>query len=185
MIDDIYVFDNIIDKNHQKHYQNLLFKKIRWKFEVDVTNPKNEQQRPGFSYVYMKDGVIYKYHDHMMDLLNAACDKINFKREDCLQGRSFLQLPLNLKDRSLDAPHIDADRDHLVILYYVNDSDGDTVIYNEKFIDYDNKPNLKNLTVLKRVSPKAGRVVMFNGRHFHTAQQPEHNVRCIINYNVI
>ena len=88
----------------------------------------------------------------MMDLLNAACNKIEFqKRNDCLQGRSFLQLPLNLKDRSLDAPHIDADRDHLVILYYVNDSDGDTVIYNEKFISEDKTPNLKNLTELKRV----------------------------------
>lgn len=160
MIDDIYVFDNIIDKNHQKHYQNLLFKKIRWKFEVDVTNPKNEQRRPGFSYVYMKDGVIYKYHDHMMDLLNAACDKINFKREDCLQGRSFLQLPLNLKDRSLDAPHIDADRDHLVILYYVNDSDGDTLLFNDK------------LDIIRRVKPKKGRMLLFEGNTLHTSSHP-------------
>jgi len=121
----------------------------------------------------------------MMDLLNAACNKINFKRKDCLQGRSFLQLPLNLKDRSLDAPHIDADRDHLVILYYVNDSDGDTVIYKNKFTGYNEIPKFNELEELKRVTPKAGRVVMFNGRHYHTAQQPEHNVRCIINYNVI
>ena len=121
----------------------------------------------------------------MCKIIDAACDKINFKRKDCLQGRSFLQLPLNLKDRRLDAPHIDADKDHLVILYYVNDSDGDTVIYKNHFVNNDTTPKFEELEEIKRVTPKSGRVVMFNGRHWHTSCQPEHNVRCVVNYNVV
>tara|TARA_Y100000004_G_C8748831_1_gene341485 strand:- start:43 stop:603 length:561 start_codon:yes stop_codon:yes gene_type:complete len=186
MIDDILVFDNIIDSKSQKEIQDIVFNKVKWTFVADVTNPqKNQQQRPGFLYNYMKENIVYKYHNDMIKILDAACNKINFKRNDCLQGRSFLQLPLNLKDRRLDAPHIDANKDHLVILYYVNDSDGDTVIYKNKFISEDKTPKFDELEEWKRVTPKSGRVVMFNGKHWHTAQQPEHNVRCIINYNVV
>ena len=186
MIDDILVFDNIIDSKSQKEIQDIVFNKVKWTFVADVTNPqKNQQQRPGFLYNYMKENIVYKYHNDMIKILDAACNKINFKRNDCLQGRSFLQLPLNLKDRRLDAPHIDANKDHLVILYYVNDSDGDTVIYKNKFISEDKTPKFEELEEWKRVTPKSGRVVMFNGKHWHTAQQPEHNVICIINYNVV
>ena len=118
MIDDILVFDNIIDSKSQKEIQDIVFNKVKWTFVADVTNPqKNQQQRPGFLYNYMKENIVYKYHNDMIKILDAACNKINFKRNDCLQGRSFLQLPLNLKDRRLDAPHIDANKDHLVILY--------------------------------------------------------------------
>ena len=39
-------------------------------------------------------------------------------------------------------------------------------------------------TMKKKVSPKQGRVVLFDGRHFHTAEQPNHNLRCIVNYDL-
>ena len=39
-------------------------------------------------------------------------------------------------------------------------------------------------TLKKKVSPKQGRVVLFDGIHWHTAQQPNHNVRCIVNYDL-
>jgi len=186
MIDDIYIFDNIIDSKAQKHIQDIIFKEIRWQFIPDVTKPDNKQQRPGFSYHFITDKTnVFDYHKDVLKIIDAACQKINFKRQDCLQGRSFLQLPLNLKDKRLDAPHVDADIDHLVVLYYVNDSDGDTVIYENLFEGYDNVPHFNELKEKKRVTPKAGRVVIFNGKHWHTSNQPEHNVRCIINYNLV
>ena len=187
MIDDIFVFDDIISLDSQKFIQDIIFKKIRWQFISDVTKPDNKQQRPGFNYRFITNSEnIYEWHgDVCTHIIDKASDKIKFKRNDCLQGRSFLQLPLNLKDRSIDAPHVDADIDHLVVLYYVIDSDGDTVIYKNKFEGYDNVPKIKELKELKRVAPKAGRVVMFNGKHWHSSFQPEHNVRCVINYNVI
>ena len=186
MIDSIYIFDNIIDKQSQTKIQHLLFDKVRWQFIADVTKPDNKQQRPGFSYHFITDKTnVFDYHKDVLKIIDAACQKINFKRQDCLQGRSFLQLPLNLKDRSIDAPHVDADVEHLVVLYYVNDSDGDTVIYENKFQGYDKVPHFDDLVEKKRVTPKAGRVVIFNGKHWHTSCQPEHNVRCIINYNLV
>ena len=186
MIDDIYIFDDIIDSKAQNKIQDIIFNKIRWQFIPDVTKPDNKQQRPGFNYRFITNAEnIYEWHTDMCEILDAACNKINFTRNDCLQGRSFLQLPLNLKDRSIEAPQVDADIDHMVILYYVNDSDGDTVIYENKFKGYDKVPHISDLKIKKRVTPKAGRVVMFDGKHWHSSYQPEHNIRCVVNYNVI
>ena len=186
MIDGVYIFDDIIDKKAQEHIQDITFNKIRWQFIPDVTKPDNKQQRPGFNYRFITNSEnVYEWHTDMMNIIHEACFKISFNINDCLQGRSFLQLPLNLKDRTVDVPHVDADIDHLVVLYYVNDSDGDTIIYENMFEGYDKVPEFNKLVEKKRVSPKAGRVVLFNGRHWHTSCQPEHNVRCVINYNVV
>ena len=185
MIDDIFIFDNIIDSKAQKQIQHIVFDKIRWQFIADVTNPNNKQQRPGFSYHFLKDNkTVFDYHSDMIQMIDAACDKINFKREDCLQGRSFLQLPLNLKDRSIDVPHVDADIEHLVILYYVNDSDGDTIIYDYKSKNENDIPYFENIKEQKRIKPKQGRVVVFDGLYWHTAEQPRNDIRCIININL-
>ena len=53
------------------------------------------------------------------------------------------------------------------------------------FESYDNIPRQNELIELKRVTPKAGRVVIFNGRHWHTSNQPEYDIRCVVNYNVV
>ena len=95
-----------------------------------------------------------------------------------IKGRSFLQLPINYNGERIDTPHIDIVDDHFVILYYVCDSDGDTIIYNEKV-------KSDNYTIQKRISPKQGRVVLFDGSYYHTAEQPTDNIRCVVNYDLI
>ena len=67
---------------------------------------------------------------------------------------------------------------HYVVLYYVLDSDGDTIIYNEQ-------EESETYTIKERVTPKQGRVVIFDGRFYHTAEQPRHNTRCILNYDLL
>ena len=67
-----------------------------------------------------------------LDLIKASCSKLKIKEVDALQGRSFLQLPTNIKKRMLIVLILDMQFQHFVMLYYVCDSDGDTIIYNEK-----------------------------------------------------
>ena len=94
-----------------------------------------------------------------------------------IKGRSFLQLPINFKGEREDTPHVDIVDDHFVILYYVCDSDGDTIIYNEQV-------KSDRYTVQKRITPKQGRVVLFDGSYYHTAEQPLNNIRCVVNYDL-
>ena len=40
-------------------------------------------------------------------------------------------------------------------------------------------------TIKKSVKPKQGRVAIFDGRYYHTANQPNKDIRCVINYNLV
>jgi hypothetical protein len=160
---------------------------IRTRCSSSVDNPF--QKRPGFKHHFVSpDGVERsKFHKDMMPIIESSLEKINFKKSyNVTQGRAFLQVPLNLSDRHIvDTPHVDSQSPHLVVLYYVVDNEAKTIIYENKFEGYDKRPNIKELKVKKMIVPKQGRVVMFNGNHWHTAEQPENNIRAIINYNVV
>ena len=78
-----------------------------------------------------------------------------------------------------DSAHVDLNYRHLVVLYYVINSEGDTVISEQK--DY----NEGRFRIQKRVTPKMGRYVVFDGRFWHYAYQPDESKRCIINYNLV
>ena len=91
----------------------------------------------------------------------------------------FIMRELNLKSKDDDTPHIDLDEGdrHIVVLYYVVTSDGDTVIYNQR-------TESDVYTVKQKVTPKQGRVVIFDGGLYHTAQEAINTVRCIAYYNL-
>lgn len=77
-------------------------------------------------------------------------------------------------------PHVDSDQEHHVFLYYVNDSDGDTFFFNETYGSFNE--NIEELTLNTRISPKAGRGVVFDGRIYHASSSPvDSEYRCILN----
>ena len=165
-------------------------KDFPWYYTEDVTgaNDHDSQHRTalGHDYVFLdsEDNLtgerISEFHYLFLPMLEDVCKKMNVENVNVLQGRSFLQFPLRLKDKTVDTPHIDLETiRHFVVLYYVCDSDGDTIIYNER-------KESKTYTVKQKVTPKQGRVVLFDGGLMHTAEQPiNSNVRCIVNYDLI
>ena len=202
MIDNIYVFDDIIEKPYQELIKETLLggdkpptvdtvdELFPWYYTSDVTDASLEgpfQGRFGFGHEYVtaEEGVISNFHNLFLGLIKNSCKKLKIKKVDVLQGRSFLSTPTNIPRDDVDTPHYDMDAPHFVMLYYVNDSDGDTIIYNEKTKFGACYPdNEMNFTIKKKVSPKQGRVVLFDGIHYHTAEQPNHNLRGIVNYDL-
>ena len=69
------------------------------------------------------------------------------------------------------------------IIYYVNESDGDTIIYNEKEVFKDTS----KYTIRQKISPKKGRMVFIKGDLFHSASNPssQYLKRVVINYNLM
>ena len=205
MIDDIYVFDDIIEKPYQELIKETLIGRdapptidkvedpFPWYYISDITddefaNGDTFQGRFGFTHQYVtpEDGIVSDFHNLFSGLIKNSCKKLKIKKVDVLQGRSFLSTPTNIPREDVDTPHYDMNAPHFVMLYYVCDSDGDTLIYNEKTKFAACYPDSEmKFTLKKKVSPKQGRVVLFDGRHFHTSEQPNHNLRCIVNYNLI
>ena len=190
----ILVIDDFIDKNYQEDIKDILLGKeewgellFPWHYIDDVTDAFTEdnQGRPGLSHVYIEyndDGssdLVSDFHDLFIPMLELACGILEVPSAKIIQGRSFLQFPLNLESTDDDTPHIDLDEGdrHIVVLYYVVTSDGDTVIYNER-------TESDTYTVKQKVTPKQGRVVIFDGGLYHTAQQALKKIRCIVNYNL-
>jgi len=81
--------------------------------------------------------------------------------------------------------HTDAKYAHNVLLYYVNDSDGDTFMYNEVHeIGSDEIPT--DFTLHSRYTPKQGDAVLFDGLRYHSSSKPkEHSKRIIINIDFL
>jgi hypothetical protein len=110
-----------------------------------------------------------------------------FAIQNNINNKKVVRAKCNLttitKEKKPSWPHVDGRDDHYVFLYYVNDSDGDTVIYNQEFVDKQYKQ--EDMTIFKQISPKAGSAIFFNGKYFHTYYSPQkNNIRCVINMNL-
>lgn len=75
-------------------------------------------------------------------------------------------------------PHVDVvDSGYYSLIYYVNDSDGDTVLFNE-FHNHGHN----NLTELARITPKQGSALLIPSHLFHSSSCPiETRKRMVIN----
>ncbi len=76
-----------------------------------------------------------------------------------------------------NAPHVDDDVPMETLLYYVNDSDGDTFIFNNE------TKNENLLSIDHRVSPKKGRAILFDSRILHAGSPPtKTETRIVLNF---
>lgn len=89
-------------------------------------------------------------------------------------------------------PHVDMEANtRYTALLYMNESDGDTVIYNETYDincgmpSYDYYKSIKdNISVALTVSPKPNRLVVFDSNRYHASTSPiAHPNRIVINFN--
>ncbi len=88
-------------------------------------------------------------------------------------------------------PHVDFSQPHHTAVYYVNDSDGDTVVFNERVdevsversADY---ANAGRFTIAGTVPPKKGKMCAFDGRHYHASSSPTQSAKRIaITFNFV
>lgn len=193
MIPQPIIINDIVPEVISDKIEEVLLTEADWHFISDVTFGSGNDYRltPAFGHVFINS----EWPDHkdpflslVMPVLEASCEKINFKMHSLIKARSFLQVPLhdNFTTTKLDALHVDQPYPHLVVLYYVMDSDGDTILVNHK---REGAPmyhlEAADYPELIRVTPKKGRVVIFDGDYYHTAEQPRNNLRCIVNFNVL
>ena len=185
----IYLLDDAIDTYTATKIEKTLFDlKFPWHFTPDTSygDANQYQQRPGFLHWFVKDGNKSAHLSLIEPLITNGAIAIGLKEVDVMQIRSFLQLPLSesFTGIDIDTPHIDLFEPHWVMLYYVVDNDAETVIYSNKMKSRNDIPTDKDLRECLRIQPKKGRMVIFDGMHWHTSEQPKTGVRAIININI-
>lgn len=196
MIDKPIILDDAISKRYQKELETLFLSSgnLPWYYQQDITYSPNTieslgvEPQFGFSHLMYDDLGNVKSRDLfniVLPLVYEACDKINYDFKRIGRARSFLQTPTRKSEYEINHPHVDLPHPHLVLLYYVNDSDGDTVLFNETYEDIpESDVSLNKLNEMTRCSPKQGRVLFFNGKHYHSSSRPLNKHRCIINVDI-
>lgn len=193
MIEKPVIIDDVIDKAYQGVVVENFVQHAPWYFVSDITFSRGSTHRktPALSHLFIdleRGFTNYDYYDMIAPIAYEACKHINFKIHQITKARSFLQMPLSesFTSTDVDALHVDLPYQHLVVLYYVYDSDGDTIIVDHKREDaVDFNLDVNDFPELIRVTPKAGRCVIFDGDYYHTAEQPKHNLRAIINFDIL
>lgn len=120
-------------------------------------------------------------HDLGTNILNTFVKKHGIEIKEILRIKANI---LNKTDKQnhIHPPHVDMTIPHLVLLYYVNDSDGDTVIFNQKYSSQQDP----TLTVNQTIAPKAGAAIVFDGLTYHSSSSPQYTgERIVLNINFI
>jgi hypothetical protein len=137
---------------------------------------------PGFPW-YFQDNVIY-FNSEVRSQVGNLFMPFAFQVKDYLKASEIMRVRLDMTvynpDTRMHGPHIDYnDTPHYSAVYYINDSDGPTVLFNEK-------QGQDSLTIKETIDPKPNRLLLFDGSYIHTGYSPSrHNSRVLINSNYI
>ena len=183
---DIKVFDDLLDDEVAKKIEDD-FDKCPWNVAGNIVSLSNIALEKYKHKSNVKDYIKFVHDFYELDsqsdntkiadiVLDAFLKHSNIKNINLLRAKANMQTQFTGNNSNIhNTPHVDfLDMPHHVLIYYVNDSDGDTIFF-------DNKEN-----EIQRVKPKRGRYAFFNGNILHAGCNPiKSNYRIIINYNMI
>lgn len=202
----ILVIDDLLPLNIIKNFNLTLGQNLEWVVKLEETTSKyNNNDLKNVSNVYEQFQFVHNerrteisneintesthfiYFPLMTWILNSGYS---------LEYHQIQRCKVNLQTRALEDtkgkfnhPHTDVKiddgvKDKYTAIYYVNDSDGDTYFFNENQTFANDLNNLDKLTLMGRVSPKAGRLVVFPPNIVHAGAHPiDSDYRLVINYN--
>lgn len=185
------IFDDIADLNTTKEfYQSVMQNDFPWFFSscvnpsLEVTRTRSEKpyfisptrfnlDQKVMSHMAWIDGMpnSVKYADRVKHYVDDFCSKVGITYDVIIRAQFNLLFrhPSNLPS----CPHVDQTCDHGVLLFYLHDGDGETIILD----DYANE--------IDKVMPKENRVLVFDGTQLHSGGCPQHiETRVVLNVNL-
>ena len=185
------VIENFLPQSYQDELESVLTRyDFPWYYQPNITSGKPKIQNEMFKYSH---GFTHQFYHQEHGVQSAFWGLVqNFQhfvpQQYNVQGYYRLKANLTVPvegwtTNTVQEPHIDMPIPHLVCLYYVNDSDGDTFFFDQIF---DQKREPDDFTVYKRIAPKKGTAVIFDGLRYHGSNNPiEYQNRFIINAGLI
>lgn len=171
----IQVIDNSIPQEQQDFFEAITLGKVN-NIEIDPLiefkckyEPTAKDKPLSLKHILKSSAALSIHLDNFSKIATSLFPNL----QDILFARIFLTFPYKTKLLYHD-PHIDLNFPHIGLIYYINDSDGDTIFFEDDYA-----------TQIKSVTPKKGRSVLFNGNIPHAAGIPTLGPRCIVNFNLI
>jgi antitoxin component YwqK of YwqJK toxin-antitoxin module len=180
----INIIEDVVAKEYQIYLNSLLNGELSLYYNLttcvkgdDVKPDDNVKDVPQYTHTFIRDGNITSDCWKIFEPI-----KYNFMAKTGLGlNKKLIQVKLNFNpqdtsflDNQYFMPHIDRIDKGITGIYYMNNSDGDTLFF-------DNDGN-----ITERFTPKQGTMVFFDNTIFHAGQPPRKNLyRSIVNFNWI
>ena len=184
----VYIFENIVSPITQQIIKDEIFSlSFPWILLDNITNSEDKESTYyGLNHTFLaKDkGVLKPIFPYLLPIVTGCVDRLglHYSMQNIEAGRVFLQLPTS--ESRTNTPHVDMPTPHWVFLYYVNDSDGDTVFFERKTAwDEPMEYGEQKFIEVNRITPKQGTVVVFDGSIYHASSSPTQNKRCVVNFD--
>lgn len=197
----IKIIDNFLPQRYIDEIERICYSQdMTWTYCSDTiytTPDKNNIWDKQLSHVLFLDGKSTSEHyKFFMPILFLLEKELGF------QIKQLLRLKINLTTTIPDSnllflPHIDSGdiEPYLAAILYINDSDGDTVIYENSISDrsilgddrqyqeyLENRKKTEKFVVKERIEFKRNRIAIFDGSHLHEAKWPtKHKDRIVLN----
>jgi len=207
MKEEVYTINGLIPQNYSNYLKNLFLSSNIWGIGEGISqtapteakiysNIQNQVYDKGQLSCHMfENGIIqHNLFFQVIPLLGYIQEYFGYSYSyDVIRVKANLKHSVSSEYRGMfNPPHVDfsdAPLNSFTILYYLNDSDGDTIIFDEfdKPAIYD--PSIKediDFPILQTISPEQGRLVIFPTRQFHSANFPiDSPLRSVINFNIV
>jgi hypothetical protein len=136
----------------------------------------------------------HELYNELFLLVESFAKKNNLEVLDIIRMKFNLMINSKSIKNQTNSPHIDwtrkffkpdqygPDVKYFSLICYINDSDGSTIFYNEKYP----VKNFKELSIKEKIDPKAGRAIFFEGDQYHSSSFPNnYNKRMVLNINLV
>jgi len=191
----IKVVENVIEKQYQDELENVfLSADFSWFLNRKTATPGSDRtwfDAPSvfdslqFTHTIVRDGSI---SSNIFNTLTKLCNNIAIKESihtfNMHRVKANLTMPQqDFKKGMYKPPHTDTHESNCITaIYYVNDSDGDTLFFDS----HEKMQENNDFTILKTVSPKKGSLVYFPSNIVHSSEYPVNSLmRCVINFNFL
>lgn len=174
------IIDKLLGENH---YHNILTRidgpTTPW-FRGEHTATEEDQQlayHSSFANLVFKkeNGPMGELFDITLPILLTAMDKQQKQLKDLHRIR--IGLVTRTPEAIVHNPHKDFHTPHRTGLYYLNQADGDTIVYNQT-------DKSEQYSVKEKVEPLANRWFDFDGAHYHSSTTPvATEKRIVITFN--
>jgi len=205
--DEILVIDNLIPKSFQdaiiqriqgeQHFPWFLLHRIGHPDHFDMNNTPtykdpNITDDVGFFHMAYDGNVTSPFYDFFRSILEFFSEKTDIQVGELLRIRlRYTHKGIGHDKFKYAAPHVDfnSSRPYHTLIYYVDDSDGDTIIFDKVFNPEEDRydPILAEpLPELLRITPIKGTGLFFNGHRYHAGNYPiNHSSRIVINFDFL
>ena len=147
--------------------------------EANYTVDPYSKDCPQMVHILYSDGWVSPYSEIIRTMLYFVQDKTETPIRSLHRIKANLTIPDGTSDKHFNTPHVDhEEKNFLSMVYYVNDADGDTIIF-DKFKEHNNE----KMNIVDRIQPSRGRCVIFPSTQMHSSTNPiNFQNRIILNF---